>query len=67
MPGGKFTLYTLRLQPHKITPPPPKKKNPKWDSKLLSCQSILWYIHDNMPDGGMQIDGRRRILIDLSD
>lgn len=29
--------------------------------------SILWYIHGNTPDVGMQIDGRKRILTDLSD
>lgn len=37
MHGGQFTLYTVRLQPHKIHLPPPKR-----DSKLLSCQYMYY-------------------------
>lgn len=42
MHGGQFTLYTVRLQPHKIHLPPPKR-----DSKFLSYQyyDTLMAIH----------------------
>lgn len=62
MHGGQFTLYTVRLQPHKIHLPPSKRE---W--KLLSCQYYDTFMAINTPDVGMQIDGRKRILTDLSD